>query len=213
VILYDLSALLTADLASRKFPFAVEYSQLRLNCPERGTRIIMGPDLRQRDTLSLTNAGAQRRVPGAGASAGEVAARSTVLGVAGVVTIFAQSAADGATEASHLGAAHELAAAVISGLYHVGRAQQRIIEVQDAGLEDSDPYAPTRGERWPGVVYTVRFRCPRAVHRLDYLGAGEPRIQIAIVATSTSGGHALNDLQTDLAINVADAPPLPQENP
>lgn len=194
-MIYEMSKAVAATLASRKFPVKMIYGPERLPSNAR-THVIRFE--RDRDASdSVVGVRGALRNP------------RKVLGreLAAAATIWARSS----LESAHHGDHERLCEQLVDGLLiamsewyrvhgHAGSAidyitDSRYLNPKDLGEEF---------EQWPGVVYRIKFRVPRAVHVLTYKGDALPEGSFAFVGSVAIVTHGDDPPETVQMVDQGD---------
>lgn len=174
-MIYELSQAVETRIQSKKFPLRVVYeSPERMQPGFQDCRIVFMRDREQGDTFQSPR-GAQQNPK-------KVADR--IVGARALLWI--RSSLDGAMLGDHERECEKVVDAVFSALRPAAIAVGKIDlltvgearylapkELVDLGVSKAVV------EAWPGVVYSLRFKVPRAVHDLDYDGNGLPSITLS----------------------------------
>lgn len=166
-MIYELARDLGDILLKRGYPARVVYGPLRTAREGFASEIVLERDREQPDSVN----------PPIGAKS--IATR----GLAVRARVYTFSALDGAHAGDHERVCELYVDAMVTALYEWGKSQ-------GAG---SIPFTETRylssdelgAEQWPGVVYLMRFRCPRGVTALAYTGEARPTQALAGFQNST----------------------------
>lgn len=161
-MIYELSQAVTADLRAREFPIAVEYSPRVVNSEAFPDSVIV---FERDDAPDAVTAAV-------GVQSNPRKYRTRTVG--GRILVYARSNADGADVGEHESVCEDLVDAVIVSLIDCvsaakGGPDVPIVEARYLRREERPEV-----EQWPGRVYLLRFRVPRAVFKRDGAGAARP---------------------------------------
>lgn len=173
-MIYTMSRDLEKRLQARKYPVKVHYAPERTgrDGAGRATVIVVRRDREQGD-------GPPRAVVGVERNPRKIGVRD--LGV--IADIYAASNAAGAMIQEHEFACDFLVDAFLVSLYQWGAESGAgaIPVTESRYLTDEERKDE---EIFPGVVYRLRFRVPRAIKSVDYRGNGAPEALLEAVATT-----------------------------
>lgn len=179
-MIYEIFRELESNLMSRGYPFPLEYGpEAKRKKPPFDTRIVLDHDREGGDAISGPRSQVSLATP---------AGRSRKLldrAVGCVVRVYAKSSAHGARVQDHERLAEKLVDAVLAGLRTVIQARATLWRVTSAGFVTKEALEVPELEKWPGVVYEIKFSVDRGVFDLKWDGEGAPTGSITEVANST----------------------------
>jgi len=163
---YDMTRDIAVNLGARKFPVPISYGPERTKRTVFNTGIVVERDRKANDGV--------RSAPGVARHPVKQYARDLAV----VVHVYVQSTAGGARVVEHEAECDQIVDAFVGELrdwISGGKAgvdpqitESRYLAPEDLAAMSADGAEGL--ERWPGVVYRIKFRLPRGVTRLDYQG-------------------------------------------
>lgn len=179
-MIYEIFRELGLNLGSRGYPFPLEYGpEAKEKRPPFDTRIVLDHDRKAGDQISGPRSQVTISTP-AGKS------RKLLDRAVGCdVRIYAKSSIAGARLPEHERLAEQLADAVLAGLRTVIQARATMWRVASAGFVEKEALGVPELEKWPGVVYEIKFSVDRGVFDLSWTGEGVPTGSITEVTNST----------------------------
>lgn len=179
-MIYEIFRELETNLTSRGYPFPLEYGpEAKRKKPPFDTRIVMDHDRESGDSISGPRSQVAISTP---------AGRSRKLldrAVGCLVRIYAKSSSPGARIENHERLAEQLVDAVLAGLRTVIQKRATLWRVTSASFVSKEALEVPELEKWPGVVYELKFSVDRGVFDLTWTGEGEPTGSITEIDNST----------------------------
>lgn len=168
-MIYNMARNIDEGLAARKFPTRVAYG------PERMARDAFDPVI----IIERDHEASETVIPAKGSQLNPRLKLTRNLAVA--ATVFARSALPGARIEDHVRECDQIVDAFLVELQDWGTAA-RAGEIPITEARYMKASERNDIETWPGVAYLIKFRVPRGVRAVDYVGAGRPEQAIAGLA-------------------------------
>ncbi len=190
-MIYKMSRELQALLRAKDFPVSVDYSPKPLPRGEHftGLAIEISRDREASDAISPR--------PGAWKNPNAVRRRDMAVRC----YIWARSSKGGAHIGNHEDVCEALVDAVICGLrsWYLAHVHADLLEFTEARYVGPHAVEPEYSDpvgSWPGVIYRLKFRVPRAVCDVDYAGEGLPEGSPSATSTTVEASINGEDFET-----------------